>query len=261
MYQDGTPITGGLYEFSKKCRARYSLYPSHELLVYDKANWTYKFSDLAAWEQKVAEAKSASKAKAKTTVQGSPKDKNATLITGTMATCNKCKSTCAVEFLDDPHCLACGAMLPNEGLTKELIEQKKLPKEAATAKAKEEAAAKPENKALATLKETRSLLDTMQDSEDNTQLKDKLDEKIQALEAEQAMPESTAAKKKDQEELLNIKSALEKWGEPSKEIDNKIKKLQADINGDGQESRTSRLKTLAQATETLRKNRTRLKDR
>ena len=203
MYQDGTPITGGLSEFSNKCRSRYSLYPSHKLLVYDKANWTYKFSDLEAWEEKVAEAKSMSKAKAKTTVQGSAKDKKATLTksTGSMATCNTCKSTCAIEFLDDPHCLVCGAMLPNEGLTKELIEQKKLPKEAATAKAKEKTAAKTESGALTALKEARSILDTMQDSDDNTQLKDKLDEKIQAVEAEQAMPESTVCKKKDLEEL------------------------------------------------------------
>ena len=52
------------------------------------------------------------------------------------------------------------------------------------------------------------MLDKLQDTDDNKQLKAKMDEKIQALEAEQATPESLVSKQKDLDELLGIKKSI-----------------------------------------------------
>ena len=261
MYSDGKPIRGGLLEFSKKCNKECKLYPKHDLLEWDKSSKSYKFKDLEDWEEKVAVSKRASTDNAHGNAKKRRKSadsRDTSKGKGLMATCTKCKATCPSDMLEDPHCPVCHAMLPNEGLTKELIEQKKLPKEeAAGAKAADkttDAAKQPADDTVEGLTESLKVLSTMAENDWNKQLKAGIEERIKDLQAVQAVPASTTAKQKVLDELLNSKKIAEGHGfSVHKDHAAQIKKLQAEIDSAGKESRSSLLKTAAKTAETLRK--------
>ena len=266
MYSNGKPITGGLTEFSNKCNRHYKLYPKHDLLEWDRSKQSYKFKDLEDWEEQVAKSKRTStdnaqgNAKKRRTTTGA---KDTTKGAEHMATCTKCKTTCPTDRLEDPHCPVCGAMLPNEGLTEDLIEQKKLPKDAAAkdtvAVKKIDAPGKEAVDTVESLAKSIKKLEEMEENEINKGLMAKLEEKKKVLEKNEAMPASHTAKKKGLEELLISKKMAEEHGiTVSRNHEAQIKKLQAELAGDGKESRPSLLRTASRTAEVLRKNEERM---